>query len=350
MPGPSTNSVHGDRPAAETPDVAPPIRPSTTFEEGTGRRYRRTSHETTERLEAVLGLLEGGEAVVYSSGMAAAAAILDHVRPRRIVLPDVYHGVRDLVRREESLGTLEVVEPDRLERGDLWWTETPSNPKCLITDLEEVSRAAHAVGALVVCDATFATPVAMNPLAMGVDLVLHSATKAIGGHSDAMAGVVVVREEAEAEALRRERLLTGAVPGSLDAWLVLRGVRTLPLRVARATESAGAIAPFLAGRSVPTWYPGLDQHPGHDIARRQMRSMGSMLSIDLGTATEAEAFIDALEVFSSATSLGGVESLAEHRMKSDPSTDPGLVRLSIGIEDVDDLIEDLDRALVVVGR
>ena len=286
----------------------------------------------------------------YSSGMVAAAAILDRVRPRRIVLPDVYHGVRDLVRREESLGALEVVEPGRLGPGDLWWTETPSNPKCLITDLEEVTTAAHGVGALVVCDATFATPLAMNPLGLGVDVVLHSATKAIGGHSDAMAGVVVVRDEAEAEALRSERLLTGGVPGSLDSWLVLRGVRTLPLRVERATDSAGTIATFLFERSVPTWYPGLEDHPGHDIALRQMRSMGSMLSIDLGTAPEAEAFIDSLALFTSATSLGGVESLAEHRLKSDPSIDPGLVRLSIGIEDVDDLLEDLDRGLRGVGR
>jgi cystathionine gamma-synthase len=326
---------------AESPDIAPPIRPSTTFGEGTGRRYRRTSHETTERLEAVLGSLERGHAVAYASGMAGAAAILDHHRPRRIALPSpdqgLYHGIRELVRREESMGTLEVVEPEHLEAGDVWWTETPSNPKCLITDLRAVTEAAHSVGAVVVCDATFATPIAMNPLSLGVDVVLHAATKAIGGHSDAMAGVVVVGEEATADELRSERLLTGAIPGSLDAWLVLRGVRTLPLRVERSNASAGAIASFFADRGIPTWYPGLPDHPGHDIALRQMRSMGSMMSIDLGTAATAEAFIGGLRVFSSATSLGGVESLAEHRMKSDPAMEPGLVRLSIGIEDVEDL-------------
>ncbi|MGI9529318.1 MAG: trans-sulfuration enzyme family protein, partial [Acidimicrobiia bacterium] len=340
--------IHADRALAENPDVAPPVRPSTTFEDGTGRRYRRTSHETTERLEAVIGSLEGGDAVAYASGMAAVAAALDHYQPRRIVLPDAYHGVVDLVRRLEEQGRVNVVPPDELGEGDVWWVETPSNPKCTITDLDVVVAGAHGVGAIVVCDATFATPIAMNPLSFGVDMVMHSATKAMAGHSDALAGVLVVGDAGVADQLRDERTLTGAVPGSLDAWLALRGIRTLALRVERATESAQTIAEQFHGRGIVTYYPGLASHPGHDIAQRQMRGQGSMLSIDLGSEHRAAAFVDAVEVFTSATSLGGVESLAEHRIRSDPSMDPGLVRLSIGIEDADDLIADIDQALAAI--
>lgn len=345
MHGPSTRGVHADRPLADLPDVAPPVRPSTTFEDGTGRRYRRSSHETTERLEAVIGSLEGGYAVVYASGMAAVAAALDHYQPDRMVLPDVYHGVVGLVRRLEEQGRVEVVPPGGLGKGDVWWVETPSNPKCTITDLEAVVTDANAVGAVVVCDATFATPIAMSPLSFGVDMVMHSATKAMAGHSDALAGALVVGEERVATQLQEERVLSGAVPGSLDSWLTLRGIRTLALRVERATHTASDIAEHFHSRGIATYYPGLASHPGHAVARRQMRSMGSMLAIDLGSEQRASAFVDALEVFTSATSLGGVESLAEHRIRSDPSMDPGLVRLSIGIEDAVDLSADIDRAL-----
>ncbi|MDJ0790738.1 MAG: PLP-dependent transferase [Acidimicrobiia bacterium] len=350
MPGRSTTSIHADRSLAESPDVAPPIRPSTTFQEDTGRRYRRSSHETTERLEAVIGALEGGSAVAYSSGMAAASAIVSRYRPDRIVLPEVYHGVRDLMERERGAGRLEITDPSGLGEGDIWWVETPSNPTCQITDLEDVAANAHAVGAIVVCDATFATPAGMNPLAFGADVVMHSATKAIAGHSDALAGLVVVSDTEEAEGLRDERVVHGSVPGSLDAWLALRGVRTLPLRQERAAASAQLIAAFVDERAIRTWYPGLASHPGHDVAKRQMRSMGSLMSIDLGDADTADGFLTALGVFTVATSLGGVESLAEHRVRSDPETDPGLVRMSIGIEDVEDLVADLDQALRAVGR
>jgi len=348
MHGPSTRGIHADRPLADLPDVAPPLRPSTTFEDGTGRRYRRTSHETTERLEAVIGSLEGGYAVAYASGMAAVTAALDHYRPKRVVLPDVYHGVEALVRRLEERDRVEIVPPDELGEGDLWWVETPSNPKCIITDLEAVVAAAHAAGAVVVCDATLATPIAMTPLAFGVDMVMHSATKAMAGHSDALAGVLAVGDEREASQLREGRMLSGAVPGSLDSWLVLRGIRTLALRVERSTESAAVVAELFHSRGIVTYYPGLTSHPGHDIAAQQMRGMGSLLAIDLGSESSAAAFVDALEVFTSATSLGGVESLAEHRIRSDPATDPGLVRLSIGIEDVVDLANDIDQGLDVI--
>lgn len=341
MQGPSTRSLHADRALSDLPDVAPAIRPSTTFEDGTLRRYRRASHETTERLEAVLGSLEGGHAVAYSSGMAAVAAVLEHVEPSRVVLPDVvYHEVRELVRDRERRGILVRGSMSRLAAGDLVWVETPSNPFCEVTDIAAVSKAAHAVGAFVAVDATLATPANLRPLDFGADIVVHATTKAISGHSDAMGGVVVVGDTATAESLVRHRTRMGSIPGSLDVWLTLRGVRTLPLRAERAAENASALAAAFSEAGVRTWYPGLDEHPGHDVAVSQMRTMGSMLSIDLGSGEAAAAFVDEVEVFTSATSLGGVESLVEVRSRSDASIAPGVVRISVGIEDAADLVDD----------
>lgn len=343
--GPSTTGLHADRASAELPDVAPAIRPATTFRRGTGRTYRRDSHETTERFEAVIGSLEGGSAVAYASGMAAAAAAIHHVRPRRIALPeDVYHGVRGLVATLVERGDLDRVTPDELEDGDLWWVETPSNPRCRITDLEGVASDARERGIITVCDSTFATPIALQPLTFGIDIVMHAATKAIAGHSDVMAGLLVAAPE-RADHLRSERVLTGSIPGSLDIWLALRGVRTLALRQERAATTAGVLAEWFADRSVTTYYPGLTGHPGYTIARGQMRSMGSMLAIDLDDADAADRFIDALALFTDATSLGGVESLVERRALSDPTIEPGLIRMSVGIEDAEDLVGDVESAL-----
>jgi cystathionine gamma-synthase len=342
----STRAIHADRNVTDEPDVGAPIRVSTTFEEGAQWRYRRTSHPTTERLEAVLGSLDGGYAVCYSSGMAAAAGALDVVQPKRVSFPDdVYHGVKHLIEKLAADGHLRIVAPEQLEAGDLWWLESPSNPRCQITDLAAVSVQARSRGVLTLCDATFATPALVQPLALGIDIVMHSTTKAISGHSDALGGVLVTGEQDRADDLREMRMLTGAVPGSLDVWLSLRGVRTLELRVLKASESAMTIAQWLHVRGLPTWYPGLEDAQGHTIAREQMRAFGSMLSVDLGDTGTASRFVGDLEVFTNATSLGGVESLAEHRLVSDPTIDPGLVRLSIGIEAVEDLIADISRAL-----
>jgi cystathionine gamma-synthase len=343
---PYTRAIHADRSLAESPDVAPPIRPSTTYADGTGRRYRRTSHETTERFEAVLGSLEGGHAVCYSSGMAAAAAAMAYFRPARVALPDdVYHGVRALVLSMEGDGTIELVDRGQLVTGDVQWVETPSNPRCLLTDVESTSKVNKANGVRTVVDSTFATPVFSNPLDLGADLVMHSVTKAIAGHSDAQAGALVVADRADADRLKDQRTLTGATPGSLDVWLALRGIRTLPLRAERAAASAMRVAYWLESQGVTTWYPGLPNHPGHDVAQRQMAGFGSMMSIDVGSAAEAIRFVESVKVFTSATSLGGVESLVEHRLKSDPDMDPGVVRLSIGLEDPADLIADLAQAI-----
>ena len=349
MDGFSTRAIHADSDVSDEPDVGAPIRVSTTFTEGAPWRYRRTSHPTTERLEAVLGSLDGGHAVCYSSGMAAAAGVLDVVHPKRVAMPDdVYHGVRQLVERRTADGHLSIVPPEALEAGDLWWLESPSNPKCQVTDLVAVSMQAKPRDVITVCDATFATPALMQPLALGIDIVMHSTTKAISGHSDALGGVLVTVDVHRAEDLRDMRKLTGAVPGSLDVWLCLRGVRTLELRVMKASESALEIARWFQGQNIRTWYPGLEDALGHVIAAEQMRAYGSMLSVDLGDADIAAHFVESLDVFTNATSLGGVESLAEHRLMSDPTIDPGLVRLSIGIEDPHDLLADLNRALASI--
>jgi len=344
---PHTTALHADDGLAELPDVAPPLRPSTTFEyhEG-GRVYRRMSHETTERLETVIGALEGGHAVAYPSGMAAVAAVLRHLRPQRIALADdVYHGVAGFVAAEAERGTWEVVKTADLGRGDVWWLETPSNPKCLITDLAEVAGMARERGVVTVADATFATPVLQDTLGLGIEYSVHASTKFIAGHSDAMGGVVSSQDAGAAADLRQARVLDGAIPGTLETWLTLRGVRTLPLRVARQSETALQLASYLADRGLRVWYPGLPTHPGHEIAGRQMSAFGGVLSFELADPADAAAVVDRLQVFTNATSLGGVESLAEHRLRSDPHAPPGLIRLSIGLEDLAALRGDLSEAL-----
>jgi cystathionine gamma-synthase len=278
--------------------------------------------------------------------MAAAAAAMAFYRPARVALPDdVYHGVRDLIGVLSEAGDHDVVPVADLRVGDIQWIETPSNPRCLLTDIEATTAANKDRGVFTVVDSTFATPVFSNPLEHGADLVMHSVTKAIAGHSDAQAGALVTADEGDADRLKSQRLLTGAIPGSLDVWLALRGIRTLPLRAERAASSAMRIAQWLESRGIPTWYPGLPDHPGHDIAVRQMSGFGSMLAIDVGSESEATRVVDSVQVFTSATSLGGVESLIEHRLRSDPTMDPGVVRLSIGIEDPADLIADLAHAI-----
>lgn len=344
-----TTAIHADDGLAELPDVAPAIRPATTFErrgmQGE-RTYRRNSHETVERLEAVLGALDGGHAVVYPSGMAAVAAIVRRLRPGRVSLPaDVYHGTKHFIEEGIGHGDWTAADPESLESGDVRWLETPSNPRCLITDLERVARASSPSGITTVVDATFATPILLRPLQFGIDVVIHAATKFIAGHSDAMGGVIVVRDPDLADALRADRTRDGAVPGALETWLTLRGVRTLPIRVHHQSASAGRIAAWLADRVPTVWYPGLAGHPGHAVATRQMDGFGAIVSFEMETADAAQQAAERLRLFRNATSLGGVESLAEHRLQSDPHAPPTLIRLSIGLEAADDLIEDLDNAL-----
>ena len=232
------------------------------------------------------------------------------------------------------------------------WVETPSNPTCAVTDVAATAEVAHAAGARVVADGTVATPVLCRPLQLGADLVMHSATKQINGHSDVLAGALVTaRADEEWARIRRDRAYRGAVLGPFEAWLLLRGMRTLFLRVARSSDSAQRIAEELAGdpRVAAVLYPGLAGHPGHEVAARQMRGgFGPIVSFRVADAAAARRVAAALRVFRNATSLGGVESLVEHRAPVEGAGTPvpdDLIRLSIGIEDPADLLTDLDRAL-----
>lgn len=353
---PHTVALHADGGIDEAADVAPPIRPSTTFVRSEdGYTYRRDAAPTTQRLEAVLGALGGGSAVVFPSGMAATAALFRMLRPSRVSVPqEAYHGTLDFVASEAARGAWDVVAPAELKEGDLWWLETPSNPRGLIADLADVAARASRAGVVTAVDSTFATPVLQRPLDHGIAFAMHSTTKFISGHSDAMGGVIVAGDADSAQRLRAGRTLDGSVPGSLETWLTLRGVRSLPLRIQRQSASALTIAERLdahraEGRVALVWYPGLPSHAGHAVARTQMTGgYGGVLSFEMADAPEAAALVAALRLFTVATSLGGVESLAEHRVTSDPHAPPGLVRLSIGLESPEDLIADLDQAIATV--
>ena len=342
-----TSAVHGDDGIEKGPDLAPPIRVSTTFDRSSQGDlvYRRHDHTTAQRLEAVIGQMEGGAAVAYASGMGATAGLVRRLGPSRVSLPnDLYGGTRALLEAQAGRGELELVEPEALEPGDLWWLETPSNPKCIVSDIESISRQAHERGVAVAVDSTFATPVLQNPLALGADYVIHSTTKFIGGHSDAIGGVTIASAE-EAEELRLRRDLEGAIPGSLDSWLTLRGLRTLPLRIERQSASAHSVAEFLVDRVPQVWYPLLDGHPGRGVAEKQMRAGGGVVSFETKSGDEAVRMRDSLKLFRNATSLGGVESVADLRRDHEPDAPEGLIRLSIGLEAPEDLRGDLEQAL-----
>ncbi|MGI9648606.1 MAG: trans-sulfuration enzyme family protein [Acidimicrobiia bacterium] len=344
---PFTRALHGDDGVADAADMAPPIHVASTYDRSgqSDLVYRRNQHVTTLRLEAVLGALEGGRAVVYPSGMSAISSLLRLLNPARVCLPaDVYHGTRAYVESAPQ-GWEVVADFDRLQEGDVAWLETPSNPRVLITDIAAVVDELGGRGVTVAVDSTFATPVLQQPLALGADYVVHSSTKFIGGHSDAMGGVVVTADDDQADQLQAARVRDGSIPGSLDVWLTLRGVRTLPLRITRQSESAATIAAYLDGRVPLVWYPGLPTHPGSDVVARQMSAGGAVLAFELGTYEEAAEAVTRFDVFRRATSLGGVESLVEHRASVNPLAPPGLLRLSIGLESPDDLLTDLETVL-----
>ncbi len=347
-PRPDTLALHADAGVERGADVAPPIHVSTTFSAGgeEGLVYSRADQPTRRRLEAVLGALEGGEAVAYASGQAAATAALLHLRPRRVAIArGGYHGTHAAVEAFRPFGVEKVPLDAPVGEGDLVWLETPRNPTCELEDVAAHAARAHAAGARLIVDGTFATPVLQSPLALGADLVLHSTTKLLSGHSDALGGVLVARDEATAARLREERTVSGAVPGALETWLTLRGLRTLGLRVRRQTETASALAAWLEPRVARVWHPSLVSHPGHALAARQMRGPGPILSFELATEQAARELPSRLRLIRDATSLGGVESLVEWRRKHDPEAPAALLRLSVGLEDPEDLVADLDRAL-----
>lgn len=345
---PETLALHADAGVEGGADVAPPIHVSTTFLAGNaeGLVYARSEHPTRRRLEAVLGALEGGEAVVYASGQAAAMGALLTLAPRRVAIArGGYHATHQAIASLAPLGVEAVPLDAPLGEGDLVWLETPRNPTCELQDVAAHAARARAAGALLLVDGTFATPVLQRPLALGADLSYHSMTKLLGGHSDALGGVLTARDPELAARLRASRTTHGAVPGALETWLVLRGVRTLSLRVRRQTETAARLAAFLAPRVARVWHPSLPTHPGYELGRRQMSGPGPVLSIELGSEEAARALPGRLRLFADATSLGGVESLAEWRRRYDPEAPATLVRLSCGLEEPADLEADLAQAL-----
>ena len=373
---PETAVICAGRPghAAGGPLNAPVVLASnfhagTTAAPGAGedsRAYSRTDATPTwEALETAVGQVEGGHAVAFSSGMAAIAAVLDLVQAGgRIVAPaDCYFGVGELLADARQQGRWAVDRVDLTDTAsvqaavagaDLLWLETPSNPLLEVADLPALCAAGRRAGAIVGVDNTFATPLLQQPLALGADVVVHSATKFIGGHSDLLSGITIAREQALAGRLRHRRGLSGATPGALEAFLALRGLRTLALRLDRGQHNAAELARRLdqhpAVRRVR--YPGLPADPGHQTAAAQMTGFGAVLAFEVADAPTADRLCDALHVIVHATSLGGIESTIERRSKlpGQEHVPPGLLRLSVGCEHIDDLWNDLSTALQQATR
>jgi len=356
-----------------TAAIVPPIHTATTYERGTdnkllsGRLYSRADNPSYELPEAVLTQLEAGVATaVFSSGMSAATAVFMALKPGdHVIVPKViYWAFRawllgwatDWGLRVESV---DMTDPAAVEssvrRGQtkLIWIETPANPTLVVTDIKAMAEVAHRAGALLAVDSTFATPVHTQPLLLGADLVMHSATKYLNGHSDVIAGTVTTRErDAHWTTIKAVRSQAGTVLGPFEAWLLLRGMRTLFVRVAAQSRAAMRIAEHFEGHAgiVAVLYPGLPSFSGHRVAARQMHGgFGGMLSIRVaGGAPGALSALGKLRIWKRATSLGGVESLIEHRASVEgpqSATPPDLLRLSVGLEDVNDLIRDMEQAV-----
>ena len=369
---PATLAVQaGAEPDAETGAVVPPIHLATTFKhapDGTriaGYEYQREGNPTQDRLETALAALESGAAALaYASGMAAISGILDSLpNGASILIPDdCYSGLRFLAHEflpergihaiAVDMADLQAVESACAEAVALIWVETPSNPRMKVCDIAALAAIAHRHDALLACDNTFATPILQRPLALGADVVMHSTTKYVGGHSDVLGGALVfARRDDLFKRVARRRHITGSVLSPFSAWLTLRGCRSLPARMALHCANARRLAEFLASHPAVEQvnYPGLATHHGHAIAARQMSDFGAMLSILVRGGREAAlAVAGKLRLFTNATSLGGCESLVEHRASVEgpnPVSPQNLLRVSVGLEHVEDLIADFDQAL-----
>jgi cystathionine gamma-synthase len=369
-----TLAVHaGRRIDPATGAVTPPIHLSSTFERSAdggyplGFSYSREGNPNRAALEQCLAALEGGkEALVFSSGLGAANALVQGLEPGdHVIAPDdVYYGLRKLIGEvfgKWGLATtyvdmtdLEAVRAAVRPATRLVWVETPSNPLMKITDLGAVAQIARRANAISVCDGTFATPVLQRPFEWGIDMVTHSTTKYIGGHSDLIGGALVTRHDNYLfERARKSQQFGGAVPSPFDCWLTLRGIDTLPWRVRAQSENARRVAEFLKAHPAveAVHYPGLADHPGRAIADRQMSAGGGMLSMQVrGGKCQAMAVAAKVKIFTRATSLGGPHSLIEHRASVEgprSRTPPNLLRMSVGLENAEDLVGDLEQALAV---
>ncbi len=370
-----TRAIHvGQEPDEATGAITVPIHLATTFVQAApgqhqGFEYARTSNPTRVALERCVAGLEGAEhGMAFASGMAAEDAVVGMMRPGdHVVLgTDAYGGTFRLIDRVYGERGIEWSAVDLADQDALAaairpetrqvWVETPTNPMLAVVDISAVADVAHASGVDVVVDNTFATPYLQNPLELGADAVVHSSTKYLGGHSDVVGGFIAVNRDDLAERLTFVQNAVGAVPSPFDCYLLLRGVKTLGVRMDRHCDNAQAVAEYLAGHPAidRVLFPGLPDHPGFEVAARQMRRPGGMVSfVHGGGEAAAVAAVSTTRVFRLAESLGAVESLIEqpstmtHMSVADSplAVDPGLVRLSVGIETIDDLLADLEQAL-----
>jgi cystathionine beta-lyase/cystathionine gamma-synthase len=373
----ATLCIHaGQEPDPTTGAIITPIYQTSTYvQEGLGQHkgfeYGRTQNPTRMALEANVAAIEAGRAgFAFASGMAAIDAVLTRLQSgdHLVVSDNTYGGTFRLferVRRKFGLdftyvdtSKLETIEPAITAKTKYLFMESPTNPMLSVTDLPAASEIAHRHGVRVVVDNTFASPYVQRPLTLGADLVLHSTTKFLNGHSDSVGGVVVVAHQDDEEWLRFVQNAAGAILGPMDSWLVLRGTKTLPIRMERTNANTMRIAEFLAGhpRVTRTIYPGLPSHPHHALAARQMQGFGGLVSFDVGSLDRAREVLGRFRLMALAESLGGVETLISHPAIMTHASVPadrraalgitdGLIRISVGIEDVDDLLEDLGQAL-----
>lgn len=370
-------AVHaGQDPDAATGAVIPPVHFSTTYAQDgigglrQGYEYGRSGNPTRTALQLQLAAIEAGaHAFSFASGLAAEDTLLRAaLEPGDEVLlgDDVYGGTHRLLSRVLGpwgvrLRVVDMSDPDAVRAAvaarppRLLWVETPSNPILRITDISGLARIGHDAGALVVVDNTFATPALQQPLSLGADVVVHSTTKYLGGHSDVVGGALVLNDDALAERIAFLQYAVGAVSGPLDAWLTTRGIKTLAVRMQRHSENGAAIAAFLEGneRVARVYYPGLESHPGHELAARQMSGFGGIVSVAFESGEAARRFAESTRLFTLAESLGGVESLVNYPDAMTHASVRGteaavpveIVRLSVGIEDAADLLTDIEQAL-----
>lgn len=352
-----------------------PITLSTTFERAEdggypgGFMYSRIDNPNRSSLENVVAKLEGAEdAAAFSSGNAAGGAVFQALGPgSHIIVPDdMYHGLRNQLLQVFN----GIIEVDFIDLSDiaairnaikpqtrLIWIETPSNPLLKVCDIKAITDLAKTHGIMVACDNTFSTPMFQHPLELGCDLVMHSTTKYLSGHSDVIGGVLATASADDFwKKIKNVQVLSGAVPAPFDCYLTVRGIKTLPYRMRGHAQNAILIADFLNAHDQveKVFFPGLKDHPGHEIAKKQMSSFGGMMSFLVkGGASEARKVVNCVKIFTQATSLGGVESLIEHRASiegPDTKTPQNLIRVSVGLENVEDLIEDLEQALARINK
>lgn len=380
----ATKTIHAAQPPEPgTGSLIAPIFQTSTYQQTApavhqGFDYSRTNHPTRQRLEAVLAELEGvSHAAVFASGLAAENAVLQAwLKPgdEIVIPPDVYGGTYRILNRvysptgcvvkQADFSNLAALRAVLSPRTRLVWLESPTNPRLLVYDIAAIAAIAHERGALVVVDNTFATPLFQQPFELGADLVVHSVTKYLAGHSDLIQGAVLARDRAVFEPVKFLQNATGAVPGPFDCWLTLRGLKTLELRMQRHAENAIAVAEALRAHPLVkrVYFPGLADHPGHEVARRQMTGFGGMVSFEMdGSVEEVVEFVSSRRYFALGESLGGVKALVCHPARMTHASIPAeeraalglsdtLIRLSPGCENAEDLVEDLLEGLNALER